>query len=566
MPRRRKFGCEVPVACDPWSGLPDVEQIFPVDINGDGLADLAYRDQEGEWFYRVNTGAGFEIPEPVTRIQDPEISEYARFLDVSGDGYPEFLYPGALENNSATWKVHSNDLGNGFGAAESTDIHFGHNTEGDTSILLDFNGDGMVDNLFIDFRNGRVREQFNVVVPGRQPGHREEPPGGQRHFRHNRWFRKKIQLRYGALTDPAVHTRLANATEADWGRGSAVFDLVAPVFVVSAVLSSAPTFNSSSSMSDTEYHYVGARLQAGGRGFLGFAEVIQWSPDSGIRSNTRYRQDFPYTGLPADVLQELASDAYRAQSLSSLDPGSLSTWPQITAATPSPGAALAGETISYSASSWQHAETVQGRGTWSRSQVAKLESAWSPRGELIKKTFVSNVTGEYGRLEKSVEQTWGDESSEPLLTMTSTSEFYPADLVRWNLNRVSGVVVKHQRSNVPVIERKSAFEYDSASGRKSRETTEPSSSEFRVVSAYQLDLFGNRLDHRQRQWRRGQDQPDRVRQPGPFRRGRIQPLWSAGDAGSSMGPVWHAGESQRHRWRGDFKCNRSDGACFRQLD
>ena len=491
--KEAKFGCEVPVACDPWSGLPDVEQIFPVDINGDGLADLAYRDQQGEWFYRVNTGAGFETPEPVTRIQNPEISEYARFIDISGDGYPEFLYPGALDDGSATWKVHSNDLGNGFGAAEPTDIHFGHNTEGDTSILLDFNGDGMVDNLFIDFRSGLVRGASTLLYPG------VNLLTGKSHQAANvisaitDGFGKKIQLRYGALTDPAVHTRLANATEADWGRGSAVFDLVAPVFVVSGISSSAPTANSSSSMSDTEYHYVGARLQAGGRGFLGFAEVIQWSPDSGIRSNTRYRQDFPYVGLPAEILQELSSPAHRTQSLSSLDPGGLHTWPQITSTTPSPGAALAGETIRYSASSWQHSETVQGQGAWSRSQVARIESAWSPRGELLKKTFVRNVNGEYGRLLKSVEQTWGGASSQPLLTMTSTSEFYPADLVRWNLNRVSGVVVQHQRSDVPVIERKSAFEYDPVSGRKSREITEPSSSEFRVVSAYQLDLFGNRV-------------------------------------------------------------------------
>ncbi|MEE4217033.1 MAG: RHS repeat-associated core domain-containing protein [Xanthomonadales bacterium] len=491
--KEAKFGCDVPVACEPWSGLPDVEQIFPVDINGDGLADLAYRDREGEWFYRVNTGAGFETPEPVTRIQDAEISEYARFIDVSGDGYPEFLYPSALENNSATWKVHSNDLGNGFGAAESTRIRFGHNTEGDNSILHDFNGDGMVDSLFIDFRAGRVRGTSTVLYPG------VNLVTGQSHQAANvisgitDGFGKKIQLRYGALTDPAVHTRLTNATEADWGRGSAVFDLAAPVFVVRAVSTSAPTFNSSSSMRETEYHYVGARLQAGGRGFLGFAEVIQWSPDSGIRSNTRYRQDFPYSGLPAEVLQELADHSSRMQSLSSLDPDSLSGWPEITPATPSPGAALAGETIGYSASSWRHAETFQGQGAWSRSQVARMESAWSPRGELIKKTFVSNVNGEYGRLEKSVEQTWGDDSSQPLLTMTSTSEFYPADLVRWNLNRVSGVVVKHQRPNVAAVERKSAFEYDPASGRTSKETTEPSSSEFRVVSAYQLDLFGNRI-------------------------------------------------------------------------
>ncbi len=88
-----------------------------------------------------------------------------------------------------------------------------------------------------------------------------------------------------------------DSVNANWGHGSAVYDLIAPVYVVSRVLSSAPVFNDPSASSQVQYHYVGAKLQAGGRGFLGFGEVISYDPQTQIRTNSRYRQDFPFIGM-----------------------------------------------------------------------------------------------------------------------------------------------------------------------------------------------------------------------------------------------------------------------------
>jgi hypothetical protein len=100
---------------------------------------------------------------------------------------------------------------------------------------------------------------------------------------------------------------MRDSQNANWD-GFAVYDLVAPIYVVSQAASSALTDSNPGAMSRVEYRYVGAKLQGGERGFLGFGEIISYNPQSGIRTNTRYRQDFPFIGRPADTTQALAAE------------------------------------------------------------------------------------------------------------------------------------------------------------------------------------------------------------------------------------------------------------------
>ena len=80
-------GCAVPVACEPWAGLPSAYQLQAVDVNGGGLADLAWRDPRNDWWYRVNTGAGFGAAKLIVRLAERERSALGRFVDLGGDGY-----------------------------------------------------------------------------------------------------------------------------------------------------------------------------------------------------------------------------------------------------------------------------------------------------------------------------------------------------------------------------------------------------------------------------------------------------------------------------------------------
>src|SRR5690606_4599547 len=63
------------------------------------------------------------------------------------------------------------------------------------------------------------------------------------------------------------------------------------------------------------YRYQGARMQAGGGGFLGFAQVqsIDTTPSSQyIATTTTYRQDFPFVGMPDTTEKRVVPGAWSA--------------------------------------------------------------------------------------------------------------------------------------------------------------------------------------------------------------------------------------------------------------
>ncbi|RYE27962.1 MAG: hypothetical protein EOP48_34040, partial [Sphingobacteriales bacterium] len=80
-----------------------------------------------------------------------------------------------------------------------------------------------------------------------------------------------------------------------------VLELVGPMYVVNTVSSSAPAANEtipgnvvadSTSVVSYDYHHM--RAQAGGRGFLGFEKLTTTDIQSGVQTETIYRQDWPY--------------------------------------------------------------------------------------------------------------------------------------------------------------------------------------------------------------------------------------------------------------------------------
>ena len=75
-----------------------------------------------------------------------------------------------------------------------------------------------------------------------------------------------------------------------------ILDLIFPQYVVSKVEQS----NGLGSTNTTNYSYGGLKAELGtGRGMLGFRWMKSQEVATGIESYTEYRQDFPYTGLPA---------------------------------------------------------------------------------------------------------------------------------------------------------------------------------------------------------------------------------------------------------------------------
>lgn len=89
---------------------------------------------------------------------------------------------------------------------------------------------------------------------------------------------------------------------------SPILEAFGPMSVVTDVETTAPSGSVLSpnnvvnnSTAKLSYHYGHAKMQAGGRGFLGFKYFTVINGETGIRTETEYRQDWPYIGRPRNI-------------------------------------------------------------------------------------------------------------------------------------------------------------------------------------------------------------------------------------------------------------------------
>ena len=113
-------------------------------------------------------------------------------------------------------------------------------------------------------------------------------------------------------------------------------------------------------------------------------------------------------------------------------------------------------------------------------------------GGFSRKVLTTNTyNNNFGNLDSVVVRTYETDGSTALATQT-TSNVFADNIGLWHLGRLASSSVTHARSGKSSIVRNSSFAYDSSTGFLNRETIEPGSTQFEVITTYQLDLFGNR--------------------------------------------------------------------------
>ena len=485
--------CNVYEVCNPFAHLPAVGKLLPVDINADGLADIAFMDGGYDWYFMLNTGGSILPPVLIASPPVDENSEKGEFLDVNGDGLPELIYPSLDNDTNANWVQHTNVAGKVFAAAVVSRMYFGNPAMGDASILVDFSGDGMLDNLF--FGEGRSIGSSRAIGQTLQLGENlitgTPSQASSVITKITNGLGAIHRFEYQPLTS-SVYTRMKNSGAVEWGRHSPVFDLSAPVYVVSRYSQSAPVYGNPEALSMTEYHYVGGKIQAGGRGFLGFAEVIAYDPQNGIRTNTRYRQDFPFTGMLTETTT--ASVVYADRFKSVANPAILydPVWPEVSATT-QPSSQVTGTVIRYQAHEWSAQETVAGKGTYHPQLVATVERNYTLAGRLSRKDFTSSEFDNVGQVTSQSAQTWGSDSGSAILTRTTQNTYTTPNMSAWKLGQLSDSRVTHARPGTASITRQKTYQYDIESMQMVRETTEPGNAQLQLVRDFELDDFGNRI-------------------------------------------------------------------------
>ncbi|WP_460103405.1 RHS repeat domain-containing protein [Sessilibacter sp. MAH4] len=253
-----------------------------------------------------------------------------------------------------------------------------------------------------------------------------------------------------------------------------VLENQSPNFVVTYVSSSAPTANNPDSLATVSYFYEQSKLQAAGRGFLGYKKLSTLDHQTGIETTTTYRQDYPYTGSPIKT-----ESFYNTQRLSS------------------------------SSNLWNTKKSVRLDGIRYQPFIEKVEDisykvssnfkdGLSVSSEIVKKVDTLSVFDDYGNPTEITITTIGDGNTYSIYTrndygLTNTSR---------ELGRLRSTTVEHSRSgsNIPKITRTSNFSYygfgcngpENMYGLLCVEETK-TGDQYTLTTKYEYDIYGNKI-------------------------------------------------------------------------
>ncbi len=430
------------------------EDMRLVDLNADGLTDILYRTSgnSGQWYFKLSTGDGFTGAQAVNinynyngnrTLDDRHIS----LADYNLDGYPDIHF------------VVSEDLlyvalgtGQGFTSGTDTGVESDIVEEGYLDVFLDLNGDGLTDHLFLKSGDDRYRASL----------HRGAFVAANRIIAIDNGLGNHTQIDYHALTDPAqpnLYQKGSTAASFDYGRGSPVFNLLAPMYVVSSVHSSAPTWDNAAAMAGVDYRYQGARMQAGGRGFLGFTSLTTIDLQTGIETSSGYRQEFPFIGSPETTETRTAN----------------------------------GQLLAHASNQWQTQLTYEGNSQFTFIEES-IESTYALNGGAKMQTIKTTNSYDAYANPTNIDIVTHEGASETLLGAKLTSHIYDNDSSKWHLGRLTSTQVTHQKTGVTDIIRSSSFEYDATTGLLNKEVIEPNGDDQKnLTTVYQHDTFGNIL-------------------------------------------------------------------------
>ncbi|HRP72834.1 MAG TPA: toxin TcdB middle/N-terminal domain-containing protein, partial [Luteimonas sp.] len=463
------------------------------DTNGDGLSDPILRGTSTQdWWHRINNGqylTGSSIL-PLTSYRDQ-----ARFVDVTGDGRADLLHL----VNYGSYKAYAMRRAMPDGSfAASTSLPgnnarlcsgSGCNEQLRIPIFADFDGDGQVDFLSMDIGSANIGLYFS------RSSQRFVPRDVI--VRITNGFEAKTELAYAPLTNTAVYRRSTGARNGlTWGRGSPVADFLAPMYVVARASSSAPVAGNANAMASVYYRYANARVQAGGRGFLGFETIETIDPNQTgghVVTTTTYAQNFPFVGMPMRTKKSAVSGAYTVPACLT---GTISN-----ACFGTPGQTHPDLGGSWFSDSWQSWEVAPA----SLASQAPLHVRTLGTEEFQRDPFTGAQTGKvatafdygaHGNVSQTIVDTYTGSATTPTATVI-TGNTYGDDVARWRLGRLTASTITHRRPGLPDVVRTTGFSYQmsgATTGLLTEERLQPGgAANLASAKAYQLDDYGNRL-------------------------------------------------------------------------
>ena len=481
----------------------EVKILDPMDYNRDGHPDFVWHDREARrikaYLWNPNTNAMDTATPHTVRTTNGSRKRAHLFFDANGDGHTDYFRLTELSDDSKLYTYLANDTGstpgavtrieNGLGA--QTDIAYETLSRTDHYERLGLGGTPTTSEFCFSF----------LGASGCYPYTRTTVSG------------ENIDAFYSELNSgwnlPAGAQTL--------GKVGPVLEFTGPVSVVTRVQSSAPAAGASpdrvddSATSAIEYFYADAKVQAMGRGLLGFGQLKTRDPQTDVETTTAYRHDFPFTGLPVSTRSELP-----VKVTEDVDGDGV------------PTTMVVRRRLSESTTTWKltgfaagtddepgWAATAQAAGT------AALGALKPYASQVVEKTYdLNGGAHEDPDLVSTVitDSAYDDHGNATSMTVTATgggstfvtgtvNEYGPADADR-QLGRLTRTTVTKQRNEdadeawESESTRVSAFSYygqtgcpytgAAHAGLLCQETVEPDRPAFKVTTTHRYDAFGNR--------------------------------------------------------------------------
>lgn len=267
-----------------------------------------------------------------------------------------------------------------------------------------------------------------------------------------------------------------------------VLEWVAPVYVVTRVEGAAPATSNLNALgsvdlnakSAIEYYYGEAKVQAGGRGMLGFQYVRTVDMQTGVITTNTYRQDFPFIGYPLKTevktadgkLIRTSNSFWQFQNSDGSNPNNTTGRPY----TQAPFLPVLAMTVDHN---------------------------YEPLSANPLTTYVRTVNDydSFGNTLTVRVDTFGDN----VVASKQTTSTYGSDNTMRRLGRLTQAVVVTGRPGQPALTRTSQFQYyclgtgapcgagsSAWTGMLAQEIVEPTDAAYTVTTSYTYDALGNR--------------------------------------------------------------------------
>ncbi len=242
--------------------------------------------------------------------------------------------------------------------------------------------------------------------------------------------------------------------------------------------------------SKVEHFYADAKVQAMGRGPLGFGQLKTRDAQTGVEATTRYRHDFPFTGMPVSTTVRTSSGRLLSESTTTWRlTGHQSTWEATAKAS---GTAALGALKPHAAKAVERAYDLN-NGNDDDPALLTTVTTTTQRDAHGNATTVTAMTEGGGRV----------------FTTQTVNEYGSSDADK-RLGRLSKATVTHSRrkssesaGQALTAVRRSAFTYHGQAGCAASkaahagllctEVVEPDHERLKVTTTHSYDAFGNRV-------------------------------------------------------------------------